>query len=69
MSHLFKVVDMLLLRRLKTVSKNCGREQAEDRELDCLLIILHASETVTASTTIRGSWEKVGFSYESKGLF
>jgi hypothetical protein len=66
MSHLFQVGAVLLLDRLKTVKKYLARVQPEDREVGDLLRILRAYETVSASMTVRGSWEKVGFSCERR---
>jgi hypothetical protein len=42
------------------------RDDGLDAHMDHILRLFRAYETVTASTTIRAAWRKVGFEYENR---
>jgi hypothetical protein len=60
---MFQVLDALLFGRLKVLKKSLPKDDDEDREIDHILRIFRVYEGATTSMTIRGSWEKAGFSY------
>jgi hypothetical protein len=50
----------------KGFKKSLPRNKNEDREVDHILRIFQAYETVTASTTVRACWEKTNFTYQRR---
>jgi hypothetical protein len=65
-SHIFQVFDVLLFGILKKAKKYQRRDDTLPREVDHVLRLFRASEQAMASTTIRASWLKTGFDYETR---
>jgi hypothetical protein len=63
---LFQVLDVLLFRRLKMLTKYLPKDDNEERGIDHILRILHGSEAVTTSVMIRTPSEKIGFGYHRR---
>jgi hypothetical protein len=67
-SHIFQVLDTLLFGRLKAEKKRILRDMNLARDLDYVMRIFRAHELVTASLTVRSSWEKTGFGFEQRDV-
>jgi hypothetical protein len=65
-SHVFQVLDVLLFGILKRAKKYQRRDDTLRKEVDHVLRLFRAYEQATASTTIRASWGKTGFEYQSR---
>jgi hypothetical protein len=65
-SHIFCVFDVLIFRILKKAKKYQRRDNTLPKELDYVRRLFRAYEQVTISTTIRASWLKTGFDYETR---
>jgi hypothetical protein len=60
-SYIFQLLDVMLFGRLKSAKKYLPRYQELDPHVDHIIRVFLAYEIATTSTTIRGSWERVGF--------
>jgi hypothetical protein len=58
--------DSFLFGILKKAKKYQRRDDTLRRKVDHILRLFRASEQATASTTIRVSWLKTGFDYETR---
>jgi hypothetical protein len=65
-SHIFQVLDVLLFRILKKAKKYPRRDDTARREVDHVLRLFRAYEQATSSVTIKASWLKTGFDYETR---
>jgi hypothetical protein len=65
-SHIFQVLDVLLFGILKKAKNYQLRDYTLWREVDHVLRLFCARGQATASTTIRASWLKTGFEYETR---
>jgi hypothetical protein len=65
-SHIFQVLDVLLFGILKKVKKYHRRDHTLRREVNHVLRLFRAYEQATASMTIKASWLKTGFDYETR---
>jgi hypothetical protein len=65
-SHIFQVLDVLLLGLLKRSKKFQMRDNGLDAHMDHILRLFRAYETVTASTTTSVAGRKAGFEYGNR---
>jgi hypothetical protein len=65
-SHIFQVLDLVLFGNLKRCKQYQTRDENEDREVDHIIRIFKAYETVTTSMTVRVCWEKAGLTYQQR---
>jgi hypothetical protein len=56
----------MLFGNLKRCKKDQTRDENDDREVDEILRIFKAYETVTTSMTARACWEKASFTYQQR---
>jgi hypothetical protein len=65
-SHIFQVLDVLLLGILKKAKRYQRHDDTLRREVDHVLRLFRAYEQATTSATIRVLWLKTGFDYETR---
>jgi hypothetical protein len=65
-SYIFQILDVLLFGISKKAKKYQRRNDTLRREVDHVLRLFRPYEQATASTTIRASWLKTGFDYETR---
>jgi hypothetical protein len=65
-SHIFQVLDILLLGLVKRFEKYQIRDYPLPIHVDHILRLFREYEAVMASTTIRAAWRQTGFEYENR---